>query len=331
MICPTCQRPTDGVRFCTLCGAPLPPAASSAAPPPGPPSGPPPSGPPPGWSPPPPPAGPPPAGPPPAGPPPGWSPPPPGSPGSAAPGQTSTGGDYDYLFADGAATASAPAPTGPPAARRGRGPVLGAVAAGVLLLAGAATAAGLLLTGGDDDEESARPEVTRAPSSDTASPSEADPPTAEPSEPTEPSEPSETAGPQPQGQLTARVRRLPGGLSCADLAARDLTFPLAVGYWNLHQRPISMDGDANGIPCETVYPPEAVRALFGSLVDTAVPDVTLLPAGLDCAYFTRFQIDYPYAVAYWRDEPDLAVMDADGNSRPCEDAYPRRAVAEFWR
>ncbi len=48
----------------------------------------------------------------------------------------------------------------------------------------------------------------------------------------------------------------PEGLACADLAAAGYHYGDALAYWIAEGAPDRMDIDANGIPCETVYPPE---------------------------------------------------------------------------
>jgi hypothetical protein len=55
---------------------------------------------------------------------------------------------------------------------------------------------------------------------------------------------------------------LPGGLFCRDLNAQGFGYSEAVDYWFLHGAPDRMDEDLNGIPCETVYPPEDVNAYW---------------------------------------------------------------------
>ncbi len=54
----------------------------------------------------------------------------------------------------------------------------------------------------------------------------------------------------------------PGGLFCRDLAAMGFDYALAHDYWEWDGSPDRMDADRNGIPCETVYPPEEVAAFF---------------------------------------------------------------------
>ncbi len=54
----------------------------------------------------------------------------------------------------------------------------------------------------------------------------------------------------------------PPGLFCRDLQARGWDFISALAYWVFHGGPDQMDADLNGIPCETVYPEEEIRAVL---------------------------------------------------------------------
>jgi ligand-binding sensor domain-containing protein len=52
------------------------------------------------------------------------------------------------------------------------------------------------------------------------------------------------------------------GRFCRDLSAAGVPLQEAIAYWLLEGAPARMDADGNGIPCETVYPPEDFAALF---------------------------------------------------------------------
>ena len=52
------------------------------------------------------------------------------------------------------------------------------------------------------------------------------------------------------------------GLFCRDLEPDGYTFAEAVAYWLREGAPDRMDADGNGIPCETVYPSDAIEAFF---------------------------------------------------------------------
>ena len=52
------------------------------------------------------------------------------------------------------------------------------------------------------------------------------------------------------------------GLFCRDLEPDGHTFAEAVAYWLREGAPDRMDADGNGIPCETVYPSDAIEAFF---------------------------------------------------------------------
>lgn len=54
----------------------------------------------------------------------------------------------------------------------------------------------------------------------------------------------------------------PPGLLCASLAHKGYDYRAAVTYWRAQGQPARMDVDGNGRPCETVYPPSAVRAFW---------------------------------------------------------------------
>ncbi|MFF1819660.1 hypothetical protein ACFVWG_20330 [Kribbella sp. NPDC058245] len=55
------------------------------------------------------------------------------------------------------------------------------------------------------------------------------------------------------GREVVGVTPLTSGLFCRDLAHRGATYAQAVAYWWYYDRPLRMDADQNGIPCETVY------------------------------------------------------------------------------
>ncbi len=65
-----------------------------------------------------------------------------------------------------------------------------------------------------------------------------------------------TSGPDFLGQ--------PSGRLCADLAGEGFDYAAAHAYWEWDGRPDRMDSDTNGIPCETIYPPQEV-VFFQSL------------------------------------------------------------------
>ncbi|MPQ98910.1 hypothetical protein GB931_13460 [Modestobacter sp. I12A-02628] len=53
------------------------------------------------------------------------------------------------------------------------------------------------------------------------------------------------------------VSDLPPDLLCQDVEARGMGAKDAVDYWFLWQLPAAMDADADGVPCETVWPDAA--------------------------------------------------------------------------
>lgn len=122
------------------------------------------------------------------------------------------------------------------------------------------------------------------------------------------------------------VRTLEAGLFCRDLNARGFSYSAAVDYWRLHGQTNQMDSDLNGIPCETVYLPDQVRAYWGSAVDRGVePEyVTIydLPGGLLCRDLQSRGFGTFEALEYYVLEGFPSRMDADGNGVPCETVYP---------
>ena len=62
---------------------------------------------------------------------------------------------------------------------------------------------------------------------------------------------------------TTDAQALGAGLYCRDVLAARLTFDQAVAYWMLEGMPRRMDSDANGVPCETVYPSEEIARTYG--------------------------------------------------------------------
>jgi hypothetical protein len=64
-------------------------------------------------------------------------------------------------------------------------------------------------------------------------------------------------------ELPETFQGIPSGLFCRDLFALGHPFSVAYEYWDWDGRPDRMDADRNGIPCETVYPPEEIAAYLG--------------------------------------------------------------------
>ena len=114
---------------------------------------------------------------------------------------------------------------------------------------------------------------------------------------------------------------LAGGLFCRDVEAAEYSFDQALAYWVREGRPDRMDADGNGIPCETVYPPEEIESLLG------------LVAGYEQNLLCRDLADqgagFDEAVLYWVEEGAPERMDADGNGIPCETVYDAAEIADF--
>ena len=70
------------------------------------------------------------------------------------------------------------------------------------------------------------------------------------------------------------VRSLAAGLFCRDLNAQGYSYAAAVDYWRAHGQPNQMDADANGVPCETVYPSSDVAAYWGARSSPFSPSPT---------------------------------------------------------
>ena len=64
------------------------------------------------------------------------------------------------------------------------------------------------------------------------------------------------------GREISGATPLATGLLCRDLAARGATYAQAVAYWWYYNRPLRMDADKNGIPCETVYSVATVNSFW---------------------------------------------------------------------
>lgn len=226
-------------------------------------------------------------------------------PGPAYPGPPQSGPPHP-----GPSYASGPPPgiTDAQPRRRRRGPLVAAGVATVVALGlgvGFAIAA-LTDDGGADPQPAAMTgpssgaTATQSPSGGAASPD---------------AEPSAPAGLPPVDQLKE-------GLKCVDLEGRGYDFAAADRYWNLHGQPALMDADVNGIPCETKYPEDAIREVYGSRVDTAETDVTRLPSGLSCATLKQFGVDHPAVEEYWTLEGKPKRLDRNGDGRPCDESYP---------
>jgi hypothetical protein len=84
-----------------------------------------------------------------------------------------------------------------------------------------------------------------------------------PPQPARETEPEEAPEPRLPEQPPAEVYDLPSGLFCRDLSAMGYPYWDAVAYWEFEGRPSRMDEAGNGIPCETVYPRQAVVDYWG--------------------------------------------------------------------
>ncbi|WP_460797424.1 hypothetical protein [Nocardioides pacificus] len=199
-------------------------------------------------------------------------------------------------------------PEGQP--RRRRGPL---VAAGVTVVVALGVGAGFAIAPlTDDGGADPQPAAMTGPSSGATA---AESPAGGAASLDAGDEPSATAGLPP-------VDRLKTGLKCVDLEGRGYDFAAADRYWNLHGQPALMDADVNGIPCETKYPEDAIREVYGSRVDTAETDVSRLPSGLGCATLKQFGVDYPAVEEYWTLEGTPKRLDRNGDGSPCDEAYP---------
>jgi hypothetical protein len=87
-----------------------------------------------------------------------------------------------------------------------------------------------------------------------------------------------TDNPGSTAQLLELYAAAPSGLRCEDLRAGEAPFPFDVSttdevgasfwsivYWNLEGQPARMDADLDGVPCETLYPDDAVAAVLRTI------------------------------------------------------------------
>jgi hypothetical protein len=184
----------------------------------------------------------------------------------------------------------------------------------------------VVLGGGDDGEDVSTSDST---TSSTTTTSTTTPTTAPTSAPSTPSTTPPTSDPQLPG-VTIVVNddgdEIAPGLLCEDLVDDGADYDAAVAYWLQEGRPERMDADADGIPCETVYPEADVTAFWGSqetAEDGVQPD-------LRCADLADQGLDYGAAVAYWEEQGRPARMDEDANGIPCETAYDAADVEAYW-
>ncbi|HEV7721138.1 MAG TPA: hypothetical protein VGO60_07625 [Iamia sp.] len=220
-------------------------------------------------------------------------------------------------------------PTGP-APRRVASNALAVVAvAGVVVLVVVIVLMAVVLGGRDDDEgdevvsSSSTSTTAVAPTSSTTE-STTTTTTAPATTTTTTTPPPVTTG--PQVIILGGGTDIEPGLFCRDLLADTVAYDEAVIYWLEEGRPARMDEDGNGVPCETVYPPADVEAVWGP---QGLEDDGVTP-GLFCRDLVAEGIDYEAAVTYWETEGRPARMDDDGNGRPCETVYPAEEVAAFW-
>lgn len=119
------------------------------------------------------------------------------------------------------------------------------------------------------------------------------------------------------------------GKPCHDLLAQGYSFAQAVQVYHDRHEPPAMDADHNGIPCETVYPAQAVRDYYGSSYGENPYDSGGYVSGLTCAQLRAQGFSYPEAVSYWYSEGKPARLDADQDGQPCETVYTAREVQAY--
>jgi hypothetical protein len=138
-----------------------------------------------------------------------------------------------------------------------------------------------------------------------------------------------------------RIWAEPAGASCEQLTATGFSYAQVVAYWNRFEHPDAMDSDANGIPCETAYPPGEVAAVFGTS-DYAVIELTTgdegftasggaVAAGFICPSGTN---DYPDndagdPQALWHGEIVFTCADGSGSFTIGKDMYLRDDAIMF--
>lgn len=161
----------------------------------------------------------------------------------------------------------------------------------------------------------------------------------------EPSPTAPASSPEPSKTERAKstspgdVRDLPAGLFCRDLESDGFSYSAAVDYWRMHGQSDQMDANQDGIPCETVYPADRVKAYWGDRMpnpeapthDSPTDDSYLdLPSGLLCRDLHSSGHSYGDALSYWFHWGMPKQMDADQNGIPCETVYPRSTVDLYW-
>lgn len=144
-------------------------------------------------------------------------------------------------------------------ARRRRGQNVAIALLSVLLVAGIATVVVLLTQRDDDVASSSTAGTSTSTSGAPTTVTTAAAATAPPASPT-PDPATQPVNPPPPAPVAQRIDTEPAGLFCRDLKARGYTFNESVRYWFSHGQPDQMDADKNGVPCETVFPVEAVAA-----------------------------------------------------------------------
>lgn len=126
-------------------------------------------------------------------------------------------------------------------------------------------------------------------------------------------------------QAPRLVTDLPAGLKCKDLRTQGYSYASAHEYWVFWNVPDLMDEDLNGIPCESVYPGQAIDIFY----DDSEFVVENEPGGLSCRHLARRGYTYDDAIAYWKMHGRPTLMDEDGDAVPCEAVYPEATIEYF--
>jgi len=110
------------------------------------------------------------------------------------------------------------------------------------------------------------------------------------------------------------------GESCWTLDDADLPYASIVAYWLAYGRPLQMDWNENGIPCDES--PDTYQPTFFS----GLPE----DDDLFCRDLEPMGYSFAEAIAYWLREGAPDRMDADRNGIPCETIYPAVEIETFF-
>ncbi|MGD2043951.1 MAG: excalibur calcium-binding domain-containing protein [Acidimicrobiia bacterium] len=121
-------------------------------------------------------------------------------------------------------------------------------------------------------------------------------------------------------------------MSCDDFATEELGWFVALGYWFVNGRPVYLDADGDGLPCEDMpFPIIEEAGSEGTIVWGENLRTDLMRPGMYCRDLVAEEDHPPYwsAVLYWLSEGEPDRMDADRDGVPCETVYPEAFIRDF--